>query len=44
VPGQAANARAIGELGLPENVVEKVWAQNAMRVYAGINPNPTTPS
>lgn len=39
VPGQAANARAIAELGLPEDVLERVWAHNALRVYAGLHPD-----
>ena len=36
VPGSAANARAIAGLGLPDDVVEQVWGQNAMRVYVGL--------
>jgi predicted TIM-barrel fold metal-dependent hydrolase len=38
VPGQAANARAVASLGLPEDVVPLVWGGNALRVYAGLDP------
>lgn len=38
VPGQAANARAVAGLGLPENVVPLVLGGNALRVYAGLDP------
>ncbi len=36
VPGQAANARAVAGLGLPDDVVPLVLGGNARRVYAGI--------
>jgi predicted TIM-barrel fold metal-dependent hydrolase len=38
VPGQAANARAVASLGLPDDVVPLVLAGNALRVYAGLSP------
>jgi predicted TIM-barrel fold metal-dependent hydrolase len=38
VPGQAANARAVAALGLPEDVVPLVLGQNALRVYRGLDP------
>jgi predicted TIM-barrel fold metal-dependent hydrolase len=38
VPGQAANARAVVGLGLPDDVVPLVLAGNALRVYAGLDP------
>lgn len=38
VPGQAANARAIAGLGLPEDVVALALGGNAMAVYAGLDP------
>lgn len=38
VPGQAANARAIAGIGLPEDVVPLVLGQNALRVYKGLDP------
>jgi predicted TIM-barrel fold metal-dependent hydrolase len=38
VPGQAANARAVAALGLPEDVVPLVLGGNALRVYSGLNP------
>ncbi|WP_409329262.1 amidohydrolase family protein [Trujillonella humicola] len=38
VPGQAANARAIASLGLPEDVVPLVLGGNALRVYSGLDP------
>ena len=38
VPGQAANARAVASLGLPEDVVPLVLGGNAVRVYAGLDP------
>lgn len=38
VPGQAANARAVAGLGLPEDVVPLVLGGNALRVYAGLDP------
>jgi uncharacterized protein len=38
VPGQAANARAVASLGLPEDVVPLVLGGNALRVYAGLDP------
>jgi uncharacterized protein len=37
VPGQAANARALGALDLPEDVLPLVLGQNAVRVYAGLD-------
>ena len=38
VPGQAANARAVASLGLPEDVVPLVLGGNALRVYSGLDP------
>ena len=38
VPGQAANARAVMGLGLPDDVVPLVLGGNALRVYAGLDP------
>ena len=38
VPGQAANARAIASLGLPEDVVPLVLGGNALQVYSGLDP------
>ena len=38
VPGQAANARAVAGLGLPDDVVPLVLGGNALRVYAGLDP------
>ena len=38
VPGQAANARAVASLGLPDDVVPLVLGGNAMRVYRGLDP------
>jgi predicted TIM-barrel fold metal-dependent hydrolase len=38
VPGQAANARAVAALGLPEDVVPLVLGGNALRVYSGLAP------
>jgi predicted TIM-barrel fold metal-dependent hydrolase len=38
VPGQAANARAVAGLGLPEDVVPLVLGGNALSVYAGLSP------
>lgn len=38
VPGQAANARAVAGLGLPDEVVPLVLAGNALSVYAGLDP------
>ncbi|WP_448623906.1 amidohydrolase family protein [Geodermatophilus sp. URMC 64] len=38
VPGQAANARVVAGLGLPEDVVPLVLGGNALRVYAGLDP------
>ena len=38
VPGQAANARAVASLGLPDDVVRLVLGGNALRVYAGLDP------
>jgi uncharacterized protein len=40
VPGQAANARAVAGLGLPEETVALVLGGNAMSVYAGLDPEP----
>jgi predicted TIM-barrel fold metal-dependent hydrolase len=40
VPGQAANARAVAGLGLPEETVALVLGGNAMAVYAGLDPEP----
>ncbi len=37
VPGQAANARAVVELGLSDDVVPLVLGGNALRVYAGLD-------
>jgi hypothetical protein len=39
VPGTAANARAVAGLGLPEDVVPLVLGGNALRVYAGLDPD-----
>lgn len=36
VPGQAANARALLQLGLPDEVADLVLAGNARQVYAGL--------
>ena len=38
VPGQAANARAVAGLGLPDDVIPLVLSGNALRVYAGLGP------
>jgi len=38
VPGQSANARAVANLGLPDDVVELVLGGNARRLYAGLDP------
>ena len=38
VPGQAANARAVTSLDIPEDVVPLVLGGNALRVYAGLDP------
>jgi uncharacterized protein len=38
VPGQAANARAVVGLGLPDDVVPLVLGGNALRVYKGLDP------
>ena len=38
VPGQAANARAIAGLGLPDDVVPLVLGGNALAVYSGLDP------
>jgi predicted TIM-barrel fold metal-dependent hydrolase len=38
VPGQAANARAVASLGLPDDVVPLVLGGNALQVYAGLAP------
>jgi hypothetical protein len=38
VPGQAANARAVANLGLAEDVVPLVLGMNALRVYRGLDP------
>ncbi len=38
VPGQAANARAVAGLGLPDDVIALVLGGNAMAVYAGLDP------
>src|SRR5919199_1622234 len=38
VPGTAANARAVAGLGIPDDVVPLVLGQNAMQVYAGLDP------
>jgi predicted TIM-barrel fold metal-dependent hydrolase len=38
VPGQAANARAVAGLEMPEDVVPLVLGQNALTVYAGLDP------
>ncbi len=38
VPGQAANARAIAALDIPEDVVPLVLGGNALRIYAGLDP------
>jgi uncharacterized protein len=39
VPGQAANARAVAGLGLPDDVVGLVLGGNALRVYRGLDPD-----
>jgi predicted TIM-barrel fold metal-dependent hydrolase len=36
VPGQAANARAVAALGLPDDVLAGVLGRNALQVYAGL--------
>jgi len=38
VPGQAANARAVLALGLPDDVAPLVLGGNALSVYAGLDP------
>jgi predicted TIM-barrel fold metal-dependent hydrolase len=38
VPGTAANARAVVDLGLDEDLAGLVLGGNAMRVYAGLDP------
>ena len=38
VPGQAANARAVAGLGLPDDVLPLVLGGNALSVYAGLDP------
>lgn len=38
VPGQAANARAVAALDIPEDVVPLVLGGNALRVYTGLDP------
>ena len=38
VPGQAANARAVASLGLPDDVVPLVLGGNALSVYSGLDP------
>jgi predicted TIM-barrel fold metal-dependent hydrolase len=37
VPGQAANARAVAALDIPEDVVPLVLGGNALRVYTGLD-------
>ena len=39
VPGQAANARAVAALDIPEDVVPLVLAGNALRIYSGLDPD-----
>jgi len=39
VPGSAANARAVAGLGIPDDVVPLVLGENALRVYAGLDPD-----
>jgi predicted TIM-barrel fold metal-dependent hydrolase len=38
VPGQAANARVVASLGLPDDVVPLVLGGNALQVYSGLDP------
>ena len=42
VPGVAANARAVTDLGLDEEVTALVLGGNAMRIYHGLDPAPPT--
>ncbi|HET8561565.1 MAG TPA: amidohydrolase family protein [Marmoricola sp.] len=44
VPGTAANARAVVDLGLDEDLAALVLGGNAMKVYAGLDPEPGSPS
>lgn len=37
VPGTAHNARAVADVGLDDALVRKVWATNALAVYAGLD-------
>jgi uncharacterized protein len=41
VTGIAANARAVAGLGLEEQVAAFVLGGNALRVYRGLDPDPT---
>ena len=42
VPGHAGNARAVVDLGLDDDVAALVLGGNALRVYAGLEPPPTS--
>ena len=42
VPGQAANARAVAALGLPDDVLGRVLNGNALDIYSGLAPLPAT--
>ncbi|HET8604967.1 MAG TPA: amidohydrolase family protein [Marmoricola sp.] len=44
VPGTAANARAVVDLGLDDELAELVLGGNALRVYAGLDPAPSDPT
>jgi predicted TIM-barrel fold metal-dependent hydrolase len=39
VPGTAANARAVVDLGLDDELAGRVLGGNAMKVYAGLDPD-----
>jgi predicted TIM-barrel fold metal-dependent hydrolase len=39
VPGIAANARAVADLGLPDDVLAGVLGANALRIYHGLDPD-----
>lgn len=40
VPGTAQNARAVADLGLPDETIAAVLGGNALSVYAGLQPTP----
>lgn len=44
VPGTAANARAVVDLGLDDELAGLVLGGNAQRVYAGLDPAPSDPT